>query len=524
MKYVNGGVAVLFALGTVILAGWTLNKSFESNRFPTSIVTHSVHPWNRLDKLEATLMQLDGTQGSAQANVQKLWAWAGCDKYITTGRVPAEADKNSLATVSANHPVYMPGGCNCLAQVGHAIGPTWNYTHSVNPTMDELKDMIRFCAYEADMPPTFEPKEAVYRPLFFFYAFMLLATGGIMISNFMHSGSAKATKDMLKLTIQYPNVMTPEQLRERETIRKQIDEQRNSSISKLLMLASGQTLLLFTTVLSFTLAFLFSCNSCDAGLKDFNLGFPLAYLLLTTALGLVFVIPYLVASGMSATNLYDALKSVVVSEIDSITEQYIDKTKYYNYRISDALNAQAQLEQLWTDILLIPAFTVLSVGITLTREWADEGIIFYNALLVFLFTVVSTAGNWVTCHWTRAVRVDNDLGMKGTTVYDFYQGYKDMITYLQFFILIALVFTAVPTTSITPYSYVLFYNWFYFAGGLFFVYIIPDIVNDRVNLTMHTVTAWKQLCTLTVVFTLLLTIAATELLTIDLFSYKYIRS
>eukprot|EP00960_Hanusia_phi_P005726 166179-Hanusia_phi.AAC.8 len=514
MKRINGWVGIMFYGVAIFLAGWTLNKSFTSSKFPTSVVTHAITPWNRLNKLDDTLKMLDGTQGSLQANVDKIWTWAGCDKYITTGRVPLQTDKNTIAVVSSSNPVYMPGGCNCLAQVGHAISANWSYSQTTSPTKDEVKDMIRFCTYEADMPPDFEPRKAVYRPLFFFYAFIFVATGGIVIANYMHDGAAGMTKALLQTM--------PEDEKAKEAALAQFRGQREMQIGYLVNKASAEFLVIGCTVVSFTFAFLYSCNSCDAGLSEFNLGFPITYLVFTFLIGFIFILPYLYARKIKSMNLYDALYTVVNREHDQFTLHHFNRDDRDKFFISDALNAQAQLEQLWTDILSIPAFVMLSVGITLTREWTDEGALFYNALLVFIYMALGTAGNWVTCHWTRALRVDEALGKEGTSIYNFYQGYKDMITYAQIFALIALVFTAMPSSSITPYSYILFYNWFYFIIGLFLVSLFPDILNDRVGLTMHTVTAWKQLCMLFVSFTLLLTIASSEWLGADLLAYTYI--
>eukprot|EP00960_Hanusia_phi_P000625 16344-Hanusia_phi.AAC.7 len=521
---VNGITALVFYVITAVLTGFSLTKSFTSNRFPTSIVTHSVSPWDNLTSLDSTLKTFDGTQGTVMWNVQTLWSWSQCDQYITTGRVPSQTNAYTLAQVSPANPIYMPGGCNCLAQVGNAIGPTWSYAQTTSPTKSEVTDMIRFCVYEADMPSSYTPRHAAYRPLFYFYAFMLLTTLSIILANFMHDGGATTVKNMIVGT----NGKTDEN----------VDNEMGKSLSWLQGKLTVSTFFLVGTGTAYTFTFLYSCNSCDQGLTEFNMGFPLTYFLLVLALSGMFIIPYVITGLINGKdNLYEALKKVVSSETDSVTQQYLKRGNYAKLAISDALNAQAQLEQLWTDIMSIPAFVMLSIGITLTRQWTDEGILFYNALLVFVFTVIGTAGNWVTCHWTRAVRAEQVLTdnatfltykgtpaitKKGTGVYDFYQGYKDMITYTQIFILVALVFTAVPSGSITPYSYILFYNWFYFIFALFLVYVFPDIINDRVGLTMHMVTAIRQFAMLFLVLTLIITIGATEWLTVNLFTYPNI--
>eukprot|EP00960_Hanusia_phi_P017675 520606-Hanusia_phi.AAC.2 len=335
LKWVNGIVATLFGVVTIVLAIITLAKPHGSTFFPTSIVTHSIHPWNRLDKLNAALLSLNGTQGSLQANVAKLWDWSGCDGYITTGDVPSETSKFTLGPVSSSKPVYMPGGCNCLAQVGHAIGATWSSTQTTSPTKDEVADMVRFCVYEGDMPATYEPRSATYRPLFYFYVFMMLASGGVALANFMHSGSVDTVRYLLN-TSQQDN-----------------SEQRDKSMQKLTGKAILTAIVIAAVMLSFTISFLTSCNSCDQGMHAFNLLIPMVFLVLFLVVCFAFVVPYLYC--MSEDNLQQALQ-VAVSAEQSTDASFSNMPEY---EVSDALNAQAQLEQLWTDIMLIPAFVML---------------------------------------------------------------------------------------------------------------------------------------------------------------------
>eukprot|EP00960_Hanusia_phi_P064049 765676-Hanusia_phi.AAC.2 len=99
----------------------------QSSRFPIS-------PWDNLASQDATLQLFNGKQPNQQWNVQQLWAWSRCDQYITTGRMPSQTGKYSLAYVSPSHPVFMPVGCNCLAQVGHAVPSNWTYGQSASPT------------------------------------------------------------------------------------------------------------------------------------------------------------------------------------------------------------------------------------------------------------------------------------------------------------------------------------------------------------------------------------------------------
>ncbi|EKX33658.1 hypothetical protein GUITHDRAFT_120185 [Guillardia theta CCMP2712] len=51
------------------------------------------------------------------------------------------------------------------------------------------------------------------------------------------------------------------------------------------------------------------------------------------------------------------------------------------------------------------------------------------------YTVISTSGDWMTFYWTRSLRLSDDLKLETSSVYEYYQGYKDIISYAQIFIL-----------------------------------------------------------------------------------------
>ncbi|EKX31735.1 hypothetical protein GUITHDRAFT_122076 [Guillardia theta CCMP2712] len=509
LKYVNTIIAMVFYVLTVVLAAMSLSKDLASTKFPTSIVTYVIHPWNNMDKLDSTLQAWKNNTTPMQ-NVQTLWAWSSCDQYITTNNVPLQTDPYTFAQVSASNPVWMPGGCNCIAQVGHAMGTTWSPTQTTTPTKDDVKSMLEFCVYEGDMPYSYEPLHATYRPLYYFYAFMMISTLSIVMSNFLHDSGENTVRRMVA-----EGMASMGSNGTQSTI-------ADDSIWKMFTRLVLFTFFIFGSTLAFTLSFLLKCNSCEMGLSSFNLGFPITFIIVISLILAIFFGPYIV-SYVRNRNVKLALSTIVEAEHDRYNDYMKIVYRYANdemrYRISDTLNAQAQLEHLWMDILLIPAMVMLAIGIVLTRQWTENGIIFYYSTLVMFYTVISTSGDWMTSHWTRSLRLSDDLKLETSSVYEYYQGYKDIISYAQIFVLIALVFTAVPSESITPYSYILFYNWFYFIFALFAIYMLPDIINDRVGLTMHTVTAIKQFVLNFLVLTLIITLVVTEFFRKDVLAY-----
>ncbi|EKX34849.1 hypothetical protein GUITHDRAFT_119034 [Guillardia theta CCMP2712] len=496
-KIVNGYIAALLFAATVALAITSLILDFKTREFPTSIVTHTLRPWNEYGGLEDALKAIT-TGSTSSSRVQALWHWAKCDQYITDKHVPHQHDPYTLAGVSVNNSVWVPGGCNCIAQVAHALGNTWVSTQTTSPTLSEVKDMIHFCAYEGDMPYQYDVVKTAYRPLYYFYYFMFVATSAIVMANFLHSSNSETIKTMIK------NNVDP---------KTALDESK-SLLRKLVL----YFVLTFIVVIVFTGLFLGIKNSCDQDICNFDPVTTLSLMSVFLVILFVLVIPYFYQS--SKTHIVDALQMMVNGEHDSYTIAYRDANDATVYKVSDSLNSQAQLEQLWLDVMLVPAMVALSIGTVLTRQWTDNGILYYYAVLVGFFTVVSMSNDWMTSFWTRSLRLSGDLGMKGSAVYDHYQGYKDMVTYVQLFILVALIFTAVPTESITAYSYILFYNWLYFVFGLFAVYMLPDFINDRAALNIHTVTAMKQTAVLLLVFTLVITLSVTEWVKKDIFAYQ----
>ncbi len=495
-KIVNGIIALVFGILTLVQASMSLSFDFKSREFPTSIVTHTLRPWDEYGGLDDALKAITDPSTSS-SRVEKLWEWAKCDQYITDKHVPKQNDPYTLAGVSASNPVWVPGGCNCIAQVANALGNTWTH-ESTSPTLSEVKDMIHFCAYEGDMPYQYDVVKMTYRPLYYFYFFMFVATSAIVMANFLHTSNSETIKEMIQKN-KDPNTA----LAESKTL-----------LGKLI----GYFVAVFVLVVVYTILYLTIKKSCDQDICDFDLGTTLSLMLVFLAILAVLYIPYFFQG--TKTHIVDALYMMVNDEHDSYTVAYKNGNDATMYTVSNALNGQAQLEHLWLDVMLVPAFVALSIGTVLTRQWTDNGILYYYAVLVGFFTVVSMSNDWMTSFWTRSLKLSTDLGMKGTAVYDHYQGYKDMVTYVQLFILVALVFTAVPAESITAYSYILFYNWLYFVFGLFAVYMLPDFINDRAGLNIHTVTAMKQSAVLLLVFSLLITIALTEWVRKDIFAYQ----
>jgi hypothetical protein len=328
---------------------------------------------------------------------------------------------------------------------------------------------------------------------------MLVATSAIVMSNFLHTSNSDTIKTMIKTSSDPATAIA----------------ESKSLVWRLI----GYFVFTFVAVVIYTILYLTIKNSCDQDICDnFDLGTTLALMFVFLIILTLLFIPYVYQG--RGSNIVDALYLMVKHEHDSYTVAYKNGNDATMYTVSDSLNGQAQLEHLWLDVMLVPAMVALSIGTVLTRQWTDNGILYYYAVLVGFFTVVSMSNDWMTSFWTRSLRLKDDLKIKGSAVYDHYQGYKDMVTYVQLFILIALVFTAVPAESITAYSYILFYNWLYFVFGLFAVYILPDFINDRAGLNIHTVTAMKQSAVLLLVFSLLITIAVTEWVKKDIFAYQ----
>eukprot|EP00960_Hanusia_phi_P064048 765676-Hanusia_phi.AAC.1 len=228
--------------------------------------------------------------------------------------------------------------------------------------------MVRFCVYEGDMPHTYTPRKAAYRPLVFLYAWKFLSTTSIVLANFVHDNGARAAKDMVNELHQLPNDTKGDGAHGQAA--KWVNKRQLYHIGNIQWKAMGTLFVLIATATAFTFAFLFTCKSCEQGLGEFNLGFPTTFFIVVFLLACIFVIPYFWYS--SDKNIYKGLKMMISSEHDYVTANLFQRNRSaeLQFSISDALNAQAQMA--------IPAFVMLSIGITLTREWTDEGVIYYN--------------------------------------------------------------------------------------------------------------------------------------------------
>lgn len=501
VKILNTFVAGILGILTIWAAAVTLGRSYSDSRMPMHILSYSMQPWDEYSKFTDTLKTFTNASSTRKDNVQKLWAWSRCDEYITKGRVPKSSDKSVIEVVSATNPVYIPGGCNCIAQVAHAMGDGWLYASATAPSKDEVEEMINLCTYEGSMPHTLAVHDKTYRTMFYMYAFLFLAASSIIVANFMHDVVVSKMKSVADTNAQTTNNML-------------------GALRTKLMVVVG-IVVIITYV--FTILLVSLTKSAPEDAKHPELAFTISYFLVSAFFFTLFVVPYFMYE-----NISDAAKKFAEHEVDTgmqiITSEIRD-----SYTQSNILNAQGQIEQLWTDVISIPAVVSLTVAVCVLRQWTDFDIILYNALLVFLFLVFTTAGNWVTNHWTRVITLMDaqkaDIISRTTTMNpeirklenieknldSFYGGYKNIITMVQVFILIALAFTATPAGDISHYNYLAMYNWVYLLIFLFVIYVFPDMWNDYQPLKLHTVTAMKQFFLNILIFLTFLTVSYTEI-------------
>ncbi|EKX35024.1 hypothetical protein GUITHDRAFT_118773 [Guillardia theta CCMP2712] len=510
-KIINSVIALIIFWLSFGACCVTLGRSYKNSKMPSNIISYSLEPWDEYSSLENTLKAFTNTSSTIKDNVKALWYWSLCDQYITTGRVPKSTDKMALEVVSASNPVYMPGGCNCIAQVAHAMGDGWLYESATNPTKGEVKEMLNFCTYEGSMPQTMKVSSKPYRTMFFIYGFLLLASSSIIIANFMHDVLVLALKDRREqapqgsLTVVFGA----------DTIKKVA-----SYLNVKLILVTLMCTIIFLVM---TILLLTTSKGAPDDAKhpaDLLAGIFIA---IGSAIILLFVTPYVLYGG-SSDNIARIVERFARNEVDAGIK-FIREEHEITYKNSDILNAQGQIEQLWTDVISIPAVVALTVAVCIMRQWTDFDIIMFNVILVFLLLIFATASNWVTCHWTRVASFtkayaktvsttdstrQEKLNTIGETLNSFYQGYKNIITVTQIFILLALVFTATPSSDVNHYNYLAMYNWIYFMGFLFLIYMAPDIWNDMQQLKLHNVTAIKQLMLNLLSFTVFITVSYTE--------------
>jgi len=527
-KLINSIFATLIFILSFAACIVTLNRDYNHSKMPSHILTYSLKPWDEYDSLDNTLKAFTNASSTVKDNVNALWFWSRCSEYITTGRVPKSTDKMVLEEVSATNPVYMPGGCNCIAQVAHAMGAGWLYASSTAPNKDQVEEMLNFCTYEGSMPQTLEIGNKPYRTMFFLYGFLILASASIIIANFMHDALLEALK--MKKGGSEPEVkaevgtVSDLQARINLGIQTPITMEKLKQISAYLKVKLILVTLICTVVLfTMTILLLSDNKGAPSDAKHPAYAFATIYIVSSFFILMLFVTPYIMYNA-SENNISEVVKKMSMHEVDKGI-LFVKKEEELVYKQSDILNAQGQIEQLWTDVISIPAVVALTIAVCIMRQWTDFDIIVYNVLLVFLFLLFTTASNWVTCHWTRVAKFmgsysaslqtsdtikHQKLGSIRDTLNGFYQGYKNIIMVTQFFILIALVFTATPSSDVSHYNYLAMYNWLYFIFFIFLIYVAPDIWNDLQEVKLHNVTAMKQFMLNLLTFTIFVTVSYTE--------------
>jgi len=509
-KMINWILSIILLTMAIVASILTLSKKFSDKRFPVSIVTYSVTPWNEFNSLDQKLGTFTQTGRADGWNVQQLWAWAKCDKYLTSNPVPKKDDKLNISAISAENTAWIPGGCNCIAQVGNALGGNWVYS-STNPSVDEVKEMIYFCVHEGGMPNNIAINSRSERTLFFLYAFIFCSAGSIFISNWMHGIFVWSMKeDDSKISGNHYFNSLP------------LDVQLLLAV----VLTLGPIVAIGTSLLA-------HCDTCSPSLNVPEISYPTVFIVLS-----FIVIAYYISRYYYFRNHYNSISTALqyMAQSESsleVNEFEFSKSNNENYGPYgetvytgethdhvDALNTQAQMEQLWNDTLMIPAFTILSVGICSMRAWVDIDMVAYYAALVFFYTSISAASSWVTAHWARTSsynehkngRPDEETEKQ---INDYYQGYKNMVFFAQIFILVALIFTALPVNPVTHYFYLGFYAWFSFVLMLGVIYILPEMVNEVKALNIHTITALKQLLVIILMFCFVILIYNSEVLNKD---------
>eukprot|EP00960_Hanusia_phi_P056858 763388-Hanusia_phi.AAC.9 len=472
-KFLSNYFSLILGVFTFILFFFALERFDYKNRvFPTSFSTYYTKSWRNMSKVERLIEDLSKTS-LPKERIRLAWEWGGCTRYITSNNIPKANHPATLVPVSSTDPVYVPGGCNCLAQVAGTIK---NETFSTQNTdlYSNIQDQFEFCTLFAPMPTEQVTVRRSIRIDTFIYGFILTSLVAILASNYKHWNY---------------NI-------DKENYKYFTDRQATKMNTS--WIALGALLVTFVVTLVFNL----TCKDCDPELK--NLDWIWSTLIMAILLFCGFYFANLWMRTMNTTvnrsstshvyEIEDIMKTMGVPENEAENHNgnnsqnlfdKIDENKIWTSILS-ASNAVAGHELLIFDVISIPALIYLTIGISVLRSWLDVNIIIYNITLVLFLATFYTASNYMSAKW--AIKYDKEQ----REINDEYQLYKFCSFFAGLFIIITLSLTALPGVRPNYYHLDILDNWWFFVVALGLIYVLPDIVSEFTNLNLQVATTFRQ--------------------------------
>lgn len=455
---------------TLILASMSVsNSNYSNRRFPASFPMYYTKEWHRMDGLDALIQSLSGTTAPTD-RVKKVWEWANCSQYITSNVIPKQNHPETLVTLSDTNPVYAPGGCNCLAQVAATMPNNFNVA-TPHISLDKLKDQFEFCTLFGPMPVTIKSEKSDIFVNSYIYGFLLFACLAVLISNIRHWS--------------FSDYIVESSNDQQKSNQQKEDEQKKNDVkfNNMIHVAKMVTLAFYAASFILFIVLNSKCDQCDPHLNNPNWIWA----------GLVVTIVALVGGYYGLYFHYDMYKQAAVS-LTTMGVVMIEakdthkKTDEQWKKILTFSNAKAGEEQLIFDIVLIPTLVLLTIGITVLRSWLDIHMILYNVTLVVFLACFYTSANYISSKWAMKAH-DSE---KHDSLDQECQLFKVCAIFAGAFIIFALCFTALPAVQPNYYHLSILDNWYVYISALFFIYILPDIINEIWACTLQTMTAMRQ--------------------------------
>lgn len=444
---------------TFILCCFSIWKgNYVDRKFPASFPLYYTKEWHRMDKLDALINSLTGVTAPAD-RVRKVWDWGNCTDYITANPIPRQNHPETLVTVSSTDPVYLPGGCNCLAQVAATLPNDFNAA-APHIALSKVRDQFEFCTLFGPMPTTIKGHGRDLRVNTYIYGFLFFAFLAVLASNFRHWA----------ITSYFRQDSKDSDVRSYET---------DHYYAKLMVVLISVVSFVFVIIVNSI------CHQCDPELKSIDWVWAALVIALSAISAGYF-------TWVNSTSIMEQLRNAMkqMGMTGFIDAGKTNKTDAQWTNLLTFSNAKAGEEQLVFDVLLIPALVALTIGMSVLRSWLDLNMILYNITLVVFLACFYTSANYISSKW--AVKALDNKDNKNTELDKECQFFKLCAIFAGAFIIFALCFTALPGVQPNYYHLTILDNWYLFISALFLIYIIPDVVNEIWACTLQTMTAMRQ--------------------------------
>lgn len=451
---------IAFTLFVTALA----NPNYRTRVFPSSFATYHTKTWKNMTKVDHLISTLAAT-ASPSERIRLVWEWGGCSKYITPNQIPKTNHPATLVTISSSDPIYLPGGCNCLAQVAGTM-PAGTFT-TLNPYIpyEHIKNQFEFCTLFAPMPTELIADGSSIRVDTYLYAFIFISLVAVIASNYRH-WFLNFTKDNF------------------DVYREGTNKFWSNMLSIFMLILALVVVITYNTY----------CKDCDADLKTFNwtwnfIGISLVLFATLYFANSAMMFTLSVTPKSKTQKEFEAMQnSLALHNVNAAPDMdEMDLQQQYRWRtIMSVANSVAGEEQLIFDAISVPALFYLTVAITVLRSWLDTNIIYYNVTLVLFLTSFYMASNYMSAKWSITYNVMN------TKVNDEFQLFKFCSFFAGLFIIFSLLLTALPGVKPNYYHLDILDNWWFFIIVLFGIYVFPDIVSELKSVNLQLATAFRQ--------------------------------